>query len=110
MEQQYEVIALQTDDGKIPFQDWVRSIKDQKAQQLILARIERIKFGNFGDWKHLQDGLNELRIMYGPGYRIYFGRKENRIVILLGGGTKRTQRRDIKKLLQLWREYEDREV
>ena len=77
------------------FQNWIRNLKDRIAQSIITARIRRISVGNFGDSKSVGDNVFELRIDYGPGYRVYFIQREQEIVILLCGGDKSTQIRDI---------------
>jgi putative addiction module killer protein len=77
------------------FKEWIRSLKDRIAQSIIIARIRRISIGNFGDTKPVGDGISELRIDYGPGFRVYFTQREQEIVILLCGGDKSTQSRDI---------------
>jgi putative addiction module killer protein len=77
------------------FKNWIRSLKDRIAQSIIIARIRRISVGNFGDSKPVGDGIFELRIDYGPGFRVYFTQREQEIIILLCGGDKSTQSRDI---------------
>ena len=77
------------------FKAWIRAVKDRKTKQVINAHIRRISTGNFGDHKLVGNGVSELRIDYGPGYRIYFTRRGDEIVILLCGGDKSTQGRDI---------------
>jgi putative addiction module killer protein len=77
------------------FKNWIRSVKDRIAQSIIIARIRRISVRNFGDSKPVGDGIFELRIDYGPGFRVYFAQREQEIVILLCGGDKSTQSRDI---------------
>ncbi|EEC7248252.1 TPA: type II toxin-antitoxin system RelE/ParE family toxin [Escherichia coli] len=79
------------------FEKWLKSLKDKIAKAKILMRLERMEEGNFGDVEPVGDGLSELRIHQGKGYRIYFGNKNNQIVILLCGGDKSTQQLDIKK-------------
>ena len=77
------------------FKKWVRGLKDRIAQSIITARVRRISAGNFGDVKPSGGDISELRIDYGPGYRVYFTRRGQEIVILLCGGDKSTQSRDI---------------
>jgi putative addiction module killer protein len=79
------------------FQDWLRRLRDDKARARIANRIRRMELGNPGDTRQLGDGLMEMKIDYGPGYRVYFARLGDSIVILLCGGDKRTQRRDIER-------------
>ena len=85
------------------FKKWIDSLSDIKARARILVRIERLAAGNPGDVKPVGEGVSELRIDYGPGYRIYFIKREEKIIILLSGGDKRTQSSDIKTALRLAR-------
>jgi putative addiction module killer protein len=80
-----------TVDGRKPFQEWLDSLKDYNAQARILVRLERVRLGNFGDWKPVGEGMCELRIDVGPGYRVYLGQDAESLVILLCGGSKATQ-------------------
>ncbi|MGK9053810.1 type II toxin-antitoxin system RelE/ParE family toxin [Neorhizobium petrolearium] len=89
------------------FRDWLRSLKDKKAVSRITIRIERAVQGNFGDVKSVGEGVSEMRISYGPGYRVYFTRRGDVVVVLLYGGDKSTQQRDIaeaKRLAKEWKE------
>lgn len=95
MTDEYDIEVYATADGREPFQDWLSSIKDKRAQGSVLLRLQRIRQGNFGDCKHF-DGIHELRIHYGPGLRIYFAKIGSKVVLLLGGGDKSTQDKDIK--------------
>ncbi|WP_174803215.1 type II toxin-antitoxin system RelE/ParE family toxin [Martelella limonii] len=79
------------------FSEWLSQLRDRPARARIIARIRRIEQDNLGDVKHLGQGLSEIRIHHGPGYRIYFSRDGETIVILLCGGDKSTQQRDIGK-------------
>ena len=97
-----------TPDGREPFEEWLDSLRDKKVQAIVLERLNRVRLGNFGDCRHLEEGVYELRIHYGPGYRIYFGEFENVIVILLCGGTKRTQKRDIQRAKAYFQELKKR--
>lgn len=85
------------------FSDWLDGLKDQKAAALVAARIERLGYGLIGDAK-VFEGIGELRINYGPGYRVYFCRRGGVLYILLCGGTKRTQDRDIKRAKKMAQE------
>ena len=77
------------------FKSWMKALKDSNAQVRILARIRRLSLGNVGDAKPVGEGVSELRIDYGPGYRVYFTRIWREIVVLLVGGDKSTQSKDI---------------
>jgi putative addiction module killer protein len=83
---------------------WYKSLRDRQARARIDVRIRRLSLGNPGDVKPVGEGLSELRIDYGPGYRIYFVQRGQKLVILLAGGDKHTQDRDIKMALELARE------
>ena len=83
------------------FDDWLRKLKDRAAKVRILVRIKRIEKGNLGDIKTIGEGVSEIRINYGPGYRIYYHKKGEVIIILLNAGTKSTQSQDIKKAKEL---------
>ena len=83
------------------FVKWIDALKDIRARARILVRIERLAAGNPGDVKAVGEGVSELRIDYGPGYRVYFKRQGQKVVILLAGGDKRTQTKDIKTALRL---------
>ena len=91
----------------IVFAKWIDGLKDIAARARIQARIERLAMGNPGDVKPVGEGVSELRINYGPGYRVYFKRKGRKLIILLAGGDKRTQKRDIARALRLAMELED---
>lgn len=77
------------------FAKWFAGLRDQRARLRIQARIDRLELGNLGDCKPVGLGISEMRIDYGPGYRVYFVRRENVVFVLLAGGDKRSQRRDI---------------
>lgn len=103
-----KVISYVTNTGKEPFTEWL-DVLDIKARQTIVTRIARVRLGNFGDCKLLKGakGLWELRIDYGPGYRVYFGKKGSSLVILLIGGSKGSQGRDIAKAKRYWDLYQE---
>jgi len=80
---------------------WHANLKDARARAKINLRIEQVKLGNFGDFKFVDDGIYEMRIHYGPGYRIYYTKKDDIVVLLLAGGDKSTQQKDIDKAKEL---------
>ena len=89
------------------FMAWVENLKDRAAALRITARIDRASLGNLGDHKYLRDGVSEMRVDVGPGYRLYFTRQGDTVIILLCGGGKKTQQEDINlavKLAQAWKE------
>lgn len=100
------VLIFKTADGKEPFWDWLFSLRDKALRNRIEARIERLKHGNYGDHKRF-GGIIELRLDFGKGYRVYCAEEGNKIVILLTGGDKSSQDKDIKEALEYWREYHE---
>ena len=86
------------------FGDWFGGLRDKHAEKRIQARIRRAELGNFGDYAPVGEGISEMRIHYGPGYRVYFTQRGMEIVILLAGGDKSTQTKDIKTALGLARQ------
>ncbi len=104
----FEIRRYRTATGNESFSEWLSSLHDRQAKARILARLERLEVGNFGDCKFLRDGVRELRVDWGPGYRVYFGRSGQTVIVLLCGGDKRKQDADIKKAVALWQEYEHR--
>lgn len=90
-----------------PFIRWLSSLKDLRAVSIVRARLNRIRLGNFGDCKPVGGGVDELRINFGPGYRVYFGRDGALVVVLLCGGSKRAQAKDIARAQKYWRSYLD---
>jgi putative addiction module killer protein len=94
----------------VPFHDWLDSVRDRRAVGIVRARLNRIRVGNFGDCKAVGGGVEELRIDFGPGYRVYYGREGSVVVVLLCGGDKKTQAKDIAKAQEYWKEYLDAKV
>lgn len=104
-----EVRNYITPEGRNPFRQWLTQLRDKRTRANIQRRIARLQEGNFGDYKRLGSDLYELRINYGPGYRIYFGTLTSRIVILLWGGHKGTQQQDIARAENYWNELRSRD-
>ncbi len=100
-----QIQVYQTPNGREPFNEWLVSIRDIELQGRIRARLERLEEGNLGDCQTVGDGVFELRIHFGAGYRIYFGQIGNTILLLLCGGDKSSQRRDIERAKTYWLEY-----
>ena len=100
-----EVVAFRARDGEVPFAEWLDNLDDKRAVARVLARLARVRHGNLGDCKPVGDGVGELRVDYGPGYRVYFGQKGRTLVVLLCGGDKRSQDRDIRLARQFWQEF-----
>lgn len=88
------------------YAEWYRTLRDRRAKNRIVARLERLELGHFGDDKAVGDGVMELRLPIGPGYRIYLARRGDRIILLLCGGDKSSQQRDIARAKQLASELE----
>jgi putative addiction module killer protein len=103
------ILVYRTREGRLPFNEWLHALNDQNAVARILARLGRVRRGNSGDSRLLGEGLAELRVDYGPGCRVYFGQRGQALVILLCGGDKRTQERDIRQARQYWGDYKQRE-
>jgi putative addiction module killer protein len=99
------VIFYQTESGIEPFQVWIDQIRDKKTKRRIIQRLVRVEEGNYGDYKVVGGGVNELRLFFGAGYRIYFGEDGDKIVVLLTGGDKSSQSRDIAQAQIYWKEY-----
>lgn len=101
---QKELSLYVTQDGKKPFIEWLESL-DNIMRYRIKERLDRVALGNLGDYKSIGGGVKELRLKFGPGYRIYFGEDRGAIILLLCGGDKSTQSKDIKKAQQYWNDY-----
>ena len=93
-------------NGKRPFEIWLQNLNDKKTIARILQRLDRIRLGNFGDCKNLGAGVYELRIFWGPGYRIYFGLLKFKAVLLLIGGDKASQKKDVATAQEYWKEFQ----
>lgn len=97
-------------NGTKPFLAWFQRLPDQKTQQLLLARLKRLSEGNVGDSKSVGEGVHELRVHHGPGYRVYYGRVGQKIILLLTGGDKSSQAKDIRKAYAYWQQYQQDHV
>jgi putative addiction module killer protein len=100
-----EIRIYTTLEGTTPFLEWRDSLKDARARAKIRARLDRVEEGNLGDCKFVGEGVYELRIDYGPGYRIYFGQDSDVIILLLWGGDKSRQNKDIRQAQDYWQDY-----
>lgn len=105
---QKEIRVYRTLEGKEPFIEWLEALRDAIGRAHITTRLDRVAHGNYGDCKLIGEAVYELRIHNGPGYRVYFAEYENTIVLLLLGGNKSTQERDIKKAKRYWAEFRGR--
>ncbi len=95
-------------NGEDIFQNWLDNLKDIKVRIAIQRRVDRLAGGNFGDHKFCRDGVWELRVDFGPGYRVYYARHGKAIVLLLCGGTKRRQASDIEAAEDYWQDFQRR--
>jgi putative addiction module killer protein len=99
--------VYQTQNGREPFTEWLKSIRDRRTRTRIRERLERLEDGNFGDCQSVGAGVYEMRLPFGAGYRIYFGEIDNTIVLLLCGGDKSSQAQDIERAKTYWLEYKE---
>ena len=103
-----ELVRYQRENGQEPYTDWFRSLRDTIAKRRIAARLRQLETGNFGDSKPVGEGVIELRIHVGPGYRIYCGNHGKHWVILLCAGDKSSQDKDILRAKEMWAEWNRR--
>jgi putative addiction module killer protein len=101
-----EIKEYQTNEGKNPFSEWIHTLQDFNLRVKIEKRLDRVALGNLGDYRSLGEGVYELKINFGPGYRIYFGQIDLKIILLLCGGDKSSQKQDILKAKEYWTDYE----
>jgi putative addiction module killer protein len=94
--------------GKVPFRDWLYAMKDKAGQKRIMARLARVMAGNLGDCKPLRDGVMELKVDFGPGYRVYMSRQGAVLVLLLCAGDKSSQSRDIELAIEYLDDWKQR--
>ena len=99
-----EVLVYETPDGKRPFEKWFEDV-DRHARRRVQIAIGRLADGNTGSLKSVGGGVSEIKISFGPGYRVYLGREGDKMVLLLTGGTKKRQSEDIAYAKSLWRDY-----
>ncbi len=108
MDAKFELLHYSTANRKVVFVEWLESLKDKQAQARIVARLDRVVAGNFGDCRPVGEGVSELRIDYGPGYRVHFAMTTSNIVLLLCGGDKRRQSADIARAIEYLKDYKRR--
>ncbi|MEK7791349.1 MAG: type II toxin-antitoxin system RelE/ParE family toxin [Deltaproteobacteria bacterium] len=99
------VVRYVLPNGKEPFTEWIRRLKDRTARARILVKIDRLAMGSVSNVKSLGEGVNELKLTIGHGYRVYFGYDGTSVIVLLAGGDKSTQSDDVKKAKEYWHEY-----
>ena len=100
-----KLIVFADGDGNEPFTKWLGGLRDKQGRKRIETRLLRLEQGNYGDCESVGEGVSELRMFFGPGYRVYFGEDTKNIVVLLCGGDKSTQDRDIEAAKAYWKEY-----
>jgi putative addiction module killer protein len=100
--------AALTAKGVDVFEAWLDGLADATAAARIISRVDRVQAGNFGDHKPVGEGVLELRIDHGPGYRVYYALAGQRVVLLLCGGNKRKQAADIRRAIAMWKDYNER--
>lgn len=104
----YELNVYQRADGERPFDSWFQTLRDKRAQTRIAWRLRQVEKGTLGDWKPIGEGVLELRVDVGAGYRVYCGRHGNSLVILLCGGDKASQTKDIELAKEYWTDWRRR--
>ena len=104
----YNIEYYVADNGKAPFIEWLGSLKDRAAVARIIHRIDRVRLGNFGVFRSVGDGVFELKFDIGPGYRVYYALTAVTCVLLLAGGSKRTQTKNIATAKEYWHDYQRR--
>ena len=103
-----QILHYLTAEGRDLFQDWLDRLRDMRARIAIQRRVDRVALGNFGDHRFCREGVWELRIDVGAGYRVYYAQAEQTVVLLLCGGDKRTQGVDIARAVACWQDYQRR--
>ena len=102
------VLDYATEDGRQPLRQWLAGLRDTKTVARVQARLNRLSVGNFGDTRAVGRGVSELRIPYGPGYRVYYARHGGAVVMLLCGGAKSSQANDIRQAQLYWADFKRR--
>jgi putative addiction module killer protein len=103
-----QVVFYADENGNEPFGTWLNKLRDKQGRRRILNRLLRVQQGNYGDVEPIGEGLSELRLFFGSGYRVYFGEEEGNIVVILCGGDKDSQSRDIENAKAYWKECKRR--
>jgi putative addiction module killer protein len=104
-----EIRHYLTVSGRDPYQQWLDKLQDLKGRVVILRRVDRLMEGNFGDHSFCREGVWELRIHFGPGYRVDYAQEGKTVILLLCGGSKRTQAADVQEAVKYWRDYQRRQ-
>lgn len=103
-----DILHYLTATGRDLYQDWLDNLRDMRARVAVQRRVDRLAAGNFGDHEFCRDGVWEMRIDVGAGYRVYYARAGRTIVLLLCAGDKRSQQADIKRAVECWKDYQRR--
>jgi putative addiction module killer protein len=104
----YTIDYYLTETGKKPFKEWLDSLKDITARQKVRIRLDRVRLGNLGKNRSVGEGVYELKIDYGPGYRVYYGFEKKTLILLLMGGDKPSQKKDIILAGKYWQDHKRR--
>jgi putative addiction module killer protein len=104
----YTIAYYLTETGEKPFKEWLESLKDIMARQKVRIRLDRVRLGNLGKNRSVGEGVYELKIDYGPGYRVYYAIEKKTHVLLLLGGVKSSQGKDIARAMKYWQEHKKR--
>lgn len=91
----------------LDYREWINALRDRAGKAKIQVRVDRLVHGNPGDHRNLPSGISELKIDFGPGYRVYYSQRGDRFLLLLAGGDKSTQQKDIRRAIALAKNYED---
>lgn len=105
-----EITHYLTPEDRDVYQEWLECLADRHAKARVMTRVERLRSGNFGECRPLDSGVWELKIDWGPGYRVYYAQAGQRLVLLLVGGDKRKQASDIKTAIAYWRDWQRRQA
>jgi len=104
----YTIDYYLTADGRKPFKEWLDGLRDIAARQKVRIRLDRVRLGNLGRNRSVGEGVYEIKIDYGPGYRIYYGLERKRLILLLLGGDKSSQDKDISLAREYWKDHKRR--
>ncbi|TRO81232.1 type II toxin-antitoxin system RelE/ParE family toxin [Trichloromonas acetexigens] len=104
----YDIEYYIDENGNRPFKDWLEGMRDVAGRAKLRIRLDRARLGNLGDNRSVGEGVRELRVDFGPGYRVYFALDGAHVVLLLLGGDKSSQTRDIAKAKEYWQDYQRR--
>ena len=104
----FKLLEYLSENGQRPFKNWLVGLRDLRARACIRTRLNRVRLGNLGDFASIGDGVFELRIFYGPGYRVYYSQERDNVIPLLLGGTKGTKKRDIRIAKAYLADYRER--